>query len=323
MRDDSDDTSRRPVTGKLTAAIRPDSPRSFSPITSRLVAFAVLACGVCGTLDDRLSGKPNGVPRGMFGGTARLFGQETPPPSPQPSLPSSSQRNQDGSKPETEAAPEAPSKEASIPANSTASKSTASKSTASKSTPAKSTAAKPTAAKPTPAKSTASKSGATRPNIILMMSDDQGWSGLSVAMHPDYAGSKGAVFQTPNLERFASQGMRFSSGYAPAPVCSPTRISIQTGKSPAKLHWTKAAPAETGRKLVEPTLIKRIADSETTIGELLRTAGYATAHYGKWHISGGGPGEHGYDEHDGDTGNENAYQFTDPNPVDIFGMAQH
>ncbi|MEY4179996.1 MAG: hypothetical protein RLY70_3570, partial [Planctomycetota bacterium] len=102
MRDDSDDTSRRPVTGKLTAAIRPDSPRSFSPITSRLVAFAVLACGVCGTLDDRLSGKPNGVPRGMFGGTARLFGQETPPPSPQPSLPSSSQRNQDGSKPETE-----------------------------------------------------------------------------------------------------------------------------------------------------------------------------------------------------------------------------
>ena len=60
---------------------------------------------------------------------------------------------------------------------------------------------------------------------------------------------------------------------------------------------------------------------QTTYAELLRQAGYATAHYGKWHISGGGPGQHGYDEHDGDTGNENAYQFTDPNPVDIFGMA--
>jgi arylsulfatase A-like enzyme len=170
--------------------------------------------------------------------------------------------------------------------------------------------------------STTKRSKAGPPNIILMLSDDQGWSGLSVAMHPEYPGSKGSVFQTPNLERFAAQGMRFSSGYAPAPVCSPTRISIQTGKSPAQLHWTKAAPPETGRKLIEPSLIKRIADSETTIGELLRTAGYATAHYGKWHISGGGPGAHGYDEHDGDTGNENAYQFTDPNPVDIFGMAQ-
>ena len=46
-----------------------------------------------------------------------------------------------------------------------------------------------------------------------------------------------------------------------------------------------------------------------------------TAHYGKWHIGGGGPGQHGYDESDGDTGNEHAYQFKDPNPVDIFGMA--
>ncbi len=116
--------------------------------------------------------------------------------------------------------------------------------------------------------------------------------------------------------------MRFSAGYAPAPVCSPTRISLQTGKSPAQLHWTKAAPPEQGRKLIEPQLVKSIAPDQTTFAELLRKAGYATAHYGKWHISGGGPGEHGYDEHDGDTGNENAYQFTDPNPVDIFGMAE-
>ncbi|MEY3175483.1 MAG: hypothetical protein RLZZ436_3397 [Planctomycetota bacterium] len=163
---------------------------------------------------------------------------------------------------------------------------------------------------------------ADHPNIILMLSDDQGWSGLSVAMHPEVRGSRNAGHQTPNLEKLAAQGMRFSMGYSPAPVCSPTRISIQTGKSPAQLHWTKAAPAEPGHKLTEPKLIKSLDPTEVTIAELLRTAGYATAHYGKWHLSGGGPGEHGYDEHDGDTGNEQAFRFVDPNPVDIFGMAE-
>ncbi len=163
---------------------------------------------------------------------------------------------------------------------------------------------------------------ADRPNIVLMLSDDQGWNGLSVPMHPQVAESRGRFFQTPNLEKLASQGMRFSQAYAPAPVCSPTRISLQTGKSPAQLHWTKAAPPVEGMKLTEPKLIKNISDQEVTIGELLRDAGYATAHYGKWHIGGGGPGRHGYDEHDGDTGNENAFKFQDPNPVDIFGMAE-
>ncbi len=162
---------------------------------------------------------------------------------------------------------------------------------------------------------------AERPNIVFMLADDQGWSGLSVAMHPQIAESKGDIYHTPNLERLAAQGRRFSAAYAPAPVCSPTRISLMTGKSPAALHWTKAAPPETGHKLLEPRNVKSIAPGETTIGDMLRTAGYATAHYGKWHISGGGPEKHGFDESDGDTGNENAFQFTDPNPVDIFGMA--
>lgn len=160
-----------------------------------------------------------------------------------------------------------------------------------------------------------------RPNIVFMLADDQGWNGLSVAMHPEIAASRGEIFQTPNLEKLAAAGMRFSNAYAPAPVCSPTRISLQTGKSPARLHWTKAAPPESGHPLLEPKLVKQIADDEATIGEILRKAGCATAHYGKWHIAGGGPGRHGYDDHDGDTGNEQAYQFTDPNPVDIFGMA--
>jgi len=159
-----------------------------------------------------------------------------------------------------------------------------------------------------------------RPNIILMIADDQGWDGLSVAMAPGVEPS--TIFHTPRLEAFAAQGRRFSNAYAPAPVCSPSRISIQCGRTPAALHWTKAAPPETGHRLIEPRIIKSIPHELVTIGELMRAAGYATAHYGKWHIGGGGPGAHGYDDHDGDTGNEQAFAFTDPNPVDLFGMAE-
>ena len=161
-----------------------------------------------------------------------------------------------------------------------------------------------------------------RPNILFMMSDDQAWNGLSVAMHPDYEWSKSSIVETPNLKRLASQGMRFSAAYSPASVCSPTRVSLQTGKSPAALHWTKAAPPESGRKLIEPRNIRSIPNNAVTIGELLQSAGYATAHYGKWHINGGGPQSNGYDESDGNIGNEYAGRYRDPNPADIFGMAE-
>ena len=164
-----------------------------------------------------------------------------------------------------------------------------------------------------------------RPNIVFMMSDDQAWNGLSVPMHPNIPWSKSSVIETPNLEKLALQGMRFSAAYAPASVCSPTRISLQTGKSPAAMHWTKAAPTVTAAnnfKMLGPRLVKQIYPNSVTIGEMLQSAGYSTAHYGKWHINGGGPSRHGYDEGDGDIGNEYAQRFADPNPVDIFGMAK-
>lgn len=159
-----------------------------------------------------------------------------------------------------------------------------------------------------------------RPNILFMLSDDQAWSGLSCQMHPEMPDSKSGFVQTPNLARLAEQGMRFSAAYAPAPVCSPTRISLQTGRNPAALGWTKAAPAEQGHRLIEGDNRKSIRDDEITIGQMLKSAGYATAHYGKWHLSGGGPAAHGYDEGDGDTGNQDAAPHLPPNPVDIFGM---
>jgi arylsulfatase A len=88
------------------------------------------------------------------------------------------------------------------------------------------------------------------------------------------------------------------------------------------MHWTKAAPPEAGRKMIEPRNTKQIARSEVTVAELLHDAGYATAHYGKWHLNGGGPAAHGYDEGDGENGNEYAHKFVNPNPADIFGMTE-
>lgn len=170
-----------------------------------------------------------------------------------------------------------------------------------------------------------SLAAAEKPNFLLLLSDDQAWNGLSCAMHPEIPDSGSDVIETPNIARLAAEGMRFSAGYSPASVCSPTRISLQTGKSPAACHWTKAAPSMTaadGFKLVPPVSRRNIAPEETTIAELLKTAGYATAHFGKWHLGGGGPESHGYDVSDGDTGNQDAAPHLEPNPVDIFGMGE-
>lgn len=160
-----------------------------------------------------------------------------------------------------------------------------------------------------------------KPNIILLLSDDQHWNETSVQMHPEHELSKSKIHQTPHLEKFAADGMRFSAAYAPAPVCSPTRISIQTGISPGALGWTKAGPSATAKsnlKLVPPPN-KKVFGDRTTFAELLQKSGYATAHYGKWHL-GVDPSQHGYDETDGNIGNEASGKFKDPNPTDIVGM---
>jgi arylsulfatase A len=166
-----------------------------------------------------------------------------------------------------------------------------------------------------------------RPNIVFMLSDDQAWYGLSVQMHPDMPNSRSDFYHTPYLEELASQGMRFSAAYSPATVCSPTRASLQNGKSPAQNNWTKAAPiftAEDGYKLIPPPQPdKNLPASDVTIGELLQQAGYMTAHYGKWHIDGSGPERHGYHEGDGNTANGDANPLNDPeNPLDVIGSTE-
>jgi arylsulfatase A len=164
-----------------------------------------------------------------------------------------------------------------------------------------------------------------RPNIVLLISDDQAWYGTSVQMHPDLPNSKSDFYHTPRLEELAQQGMRFSSGYAPATVCAPTRASLQTGMSPAKNLWTKAARSITAKNnlsLIPMPHRRSINAEEITIAEVLSAVGYTTAHYGKWHIDGGGPEANGYDESDGNTGNRDADPFDKPNnPLDVIGMS--
>ena len=168
--------------------------------------------------------------------------------------------------------------------------------------------------------------GADRPNIVFMQSDDQSWYGLSVQMHPDLPNSRSDFYRTPRLEELAGQGMRFSAAYAPATACSPTRMSLQSGMTPAKNHWTKAHPiatAESNYRMIPVQHHKSIRDEVVTIGEVLQAAGYRTAHYGKWHLEGDGPQRHGYDESDGNTGNANADPLNDPeNPLDVVGMSE-
>ncbi len=151
---------------------------------------------------------------------------------------------------------------------------------------------------------------AAGPNVVLILADDQGWTGSSVQMMPGRGDSRSDFYRTPSLERLAKAGMRFSDAYAPHPNCSPTRLAIQTGKSPAHLRMTdiigrNSGPFYEGQKLIPPEHINAIPDREVTIGEFIKThdPDYVTGHYGKWHLDGGGPGEHGYDFHDGATTN--------------------
>jgi arylsulfatase A-like enzyme len=123
----------------------------------------------------------------------------------------------------------------------------------------------------------------TRPNIVFLLVDDLGWSDL---------GCYGSdLHETPNIDRLAAQGMRFTDAYAPAPVCSPTRAAIMTGEHPARLHmtiWREGANNPPSKfKVIPPVTREDLPLEKITIAERLKEAGYATAHLGKWHLGDG------------------------------------
>jgi len=110
---------------------------------------------------------------------------------------------------------------------------------------------------------------AAPPNIILVMADDMGWGQTGYYNHP--------VLKTPNLDAMAANGLRFDRFYAGAPNCSPTRASVMTGRSNDRTGVENHGFA--------------LRRQERTVAQALRDAGYATGHFGKWHLNGlRGPG---------------------------------
>lgn len=124
-------------------------------------------------------------------------------------------------------------------------------------------------------------------NVVFILVDDLGWTDL---------GCYGSTFyETPNIDRLAASGVRFTQAYAACPVCSPTRASIMTGKHPARLDTTDyfgaAQPGEWKRNtpLLPAPYRDRLPHSEVTVAEALHENGYATFFAGKWHL---GPESH-------------------------------
>jgi arylsulfatase A len=127
-----------------------------------------------------------------------------------------------------------------------------------------------------------SASEARQPNVIVILADDLGGKDLGCC------GS--TYYRTPNLDRLAAIGMLFNSSYAACPVCSPTRAALLTGMYPARLNLTDWLPGRADRpdqKLLRPVFNNSLPPGVTTIADVLTANGYATAHFGKWHLGGG------------------------------------
>lgn len=146
---------------------------------------------------------------------------------------------------------------------------------------------------------------AAKPNIVFILVDDIGWTQTSVQMDPTQPFSKSDYHETPNLERLASQGMRFSSAYSGGPMCSPGRIAVLTGKSPAQTHFTDVIDAAIGPNGVsEGHNISSIIpmykmDEDATVAQWLKsqTPDYGTAMLRKDHV-GANPLDYGFDVYD-------------------------
>ncbi|MEC5126223.1 sulfatase [Verrucomicrobiales bacterium BCK34] len=122
----------------------------------------------------------------------------------------------------------------------------------------------------------------SRPNILFILADDLSWSDIGCYGNP--------WFETPHLDRLASQGARFTQAYSAAPICSASRASILTGKTPAQLGFEFVTKPDPGFQTVNaplraPRFTLNLPLEETTIAEALGEAAYETAFFGKWHLN--------------------------------------
>ena len=132
---------------------------------------------------------------------------------------------------------------------------------------------------------------ARQPNVVFILADDLGWSDTTLYGTTRY-------YQTPNIERLAKRGMTFSRAYSASPLCSPTRSAVLTGLSPARTGITtpnchlpevvlEAKPGKSAapnQKSIQPDPVTRLKPDYRTLAESLKDAGYATGHFGKWHL---------------------------------------
>ena len=143
-----------------------------------------------------------------------------------------------------------------------------------------------------------------RPNVVLILADDLGWSDTTL-----YGTTQ--LYRTPNVQRLARRGMTFTRAYSASPLCSPTRASILTGQSPARhgitapvchlpevrLEATESPKAAPSMHATVPNSATRLGTEHYTLAEAFRDAGYATGHFGKWHLGAEpySPLQHGFD----------------------------
>ena len=143
-----------------------------------------------------------------------------------------------------------------------------------------------------------------RPNVVFILADDLGWNDTSV-------GATNTFLQTPNLEKLAARGMRFTRACSASPLCSPTRASLLTGQHPARLGITApechvpevrlekglAVKAPPHQRMLPAASVTRLGTNAPTLADAFRRAGYATGHFGKWHLGAEpySPLEHGFE----------------------------
>lgn len=130
---------------------------------------------------------------------------------------------------------------------------------------------------------------AERPNIVFFLIDDLGYMDIG-------ANNRSTFYQTPNIDRLASESVRFTNGYAACPVCSPTRFSILTGRYPTRVDATDWFTGRRTGRFAPAPLIDHMPLEEFTLAEALAAAGYQTAFIGKWHL---GPTEEYWPEQQG------------------------
>lgn len=145
-----------------------------------------------------------------------------------------------------------------------------------------------------------------KPNIIFILTDDMGYSDI---------GCFGGTFvPTPNIDRLAAEGTKYTQYYSAAPICSPSRVSLLTGMFPSEWNFTTYLNDRRSNGLAEQANYLNV--NAPSVARIMKTAGYATGHFGKWHMGGGrdiknAPNfdKYGFDEH------ASTYESPDPDPL--------